>query len=251
MGNSNNEAQTYMDYHCHLLPGLDDGPAEIGESLEMAGALAAAGFTSVCCTPHRIRGVYETTPSQVRNATRQLQTALDKAGIPLKLVPGGEYYIDEFLHEQLAEPLLLPGNLLLIEISSRIHAPFIIEMLYQVVRKGMTPLIAHPERCELFAPKSSVQPTFGQKLTGLLGTTFNAKQKNQNLDREETSLLASLRAMGCKFQGNLGSFAGFYGERVQRQAEDFRNSGIYTHYGSDLHSIRHKGILAMRETLLP
>ena len=247
--NLKNEAQNRIDYHCHILPGLDDGPAEMGESLEMARALAVAGFATVCCTPHRIRGVYETTPAQVRDATRQLQGALDGAGIPLKLVPGGEYYLDEFLLEHLTEPLLLPDKLLLVEVSSRAHAQFLTETLYQVIRKGLTPLIAHPERCELFATESAAQPAVVQKLLGLFDSAFNAKHKTQNSGREETSLLASLRAMGCKFQGNLGSFAGLYGERVRRQAEDFRASGLYTHYGSDLHSIRHKGILVMRDRI--
>jgi protein-tyrosine phosphatase len=251
MGNLKNEAQNRMDYHCHILPGLDDGPAEMGESLEMARALAAAGFATVCCTPHRISGVYETTPEQVRAATRQLQAALDEAGIPLNLVPAGEYYLDEFLLEHLAEPLLLPDNLLLVEVSSRAHAQFLTETLYQVIRKGLTPLIAHPERCELFAPESAEQPVVVQKLLGLFGSAFNAGHKTRNPEREDASLLTALRALGCKFQGNLGSFAGLYGARVRRQAEYFRASGLYTHYGSDLHSIRHKGILAMRETLIP
>jgi len=222
----------------------------MGESLEMARALAMAGFTSVCCTPHRISGVYETTSAQVRAATRQLQVALNETGIPINLVPGCEYCVDEFLLENLSEPLLLPDNLLLVEVSSHTHPQFLSETLYQVIRKGLTPLIAHPERCELFASESAAQPTIVQMLTGLLGFAFNAQMNAQNSERAETSLLALLRAMGCKFQGNLGSFAGFYGERVQRHAEDFRASGLYTHYGSDLHSIRHKGILAMREILV-
>ena len=160
--NLNIEAQNCIDYHCHILPGIDDGPAEMGESQEMARALSAAGFATVCCTPHRIRGVYETTSAQVRGATRQLQEALDEAGIPMNLVPGGEYYLDEFLLEHLAEPLLLPDNLFLVEVSSRVPAQFIIETLYQVIRKGLTPLIAHPERCELFAPDSADLPAVMQ-----------------------------------------------------------------------------------------
>lgn len=249
MVNVKNAEQNRIDYHCHILPGLDDGPATLSESLEMARALAAAGFATVCCTPHRIRGVYETTPAQVRAATRQLQGALDEAGIPLNLVPGGEYYLDEFLLEQLAEPLLLPGNLLLVEVSSRAHAQFLTETLYQVIRMGLTPLIAHPERCALFASESTAQPAVVQKLAGLFGSAFNVKHKTRVSERADTAPLASLRAMGCKFQGNLGSFAGLYGERVRRQAEGFRASGLYTHYGSDLHTIRHKDILTMTDCI--
>jgi len=251
MASLNSSAQDCTDYHCHILPGIDDGPKEMRESLEMARSLAAAGFTSVCCTPHRIRGVYEATPTQVRDATRQLQSALDQAGISLNLVPGGEYYLDEFLLEHLADPLLLPDNLLLIEVPSRGHKQFISETLYQVIRKGLTPLIAHPERCELFDSNIAPQPAVVQKLAGFFGYAFKSKHKTQNSEIDETSLLASLRVMGCKFQGNLGSFAGFYGAQARRQAEYFRASGLYTHYGSDLHAIRHKDILTMREAVVP
>jgi protein-tyrosine phosphatase len=67
--------------------------------------------------------------------------------------------------------------------------------------------------------------------------------QEQNSKPEEASLLAYLRDLGCKFQGNLGSFTGFYGERVRRQAEQLRAAGLYTHYGTDLHSTKQKGIL--------
>ena len=226
------------DYHCHILPGLDDGPATVEEALEMAGALAYAGFYTVCCTPHLIKGVYDNTADKVRSATGLLQEALDRAKIPVKLVPGFEYYLDEFLLDALAEPLLLPGNLLLVEIPPRSDRNFVTDMLHQVLRRGITPLIAHPERCELL----STEVGTGKKGWSVLALFTSKPQPGE----AEAPLLGSLRTMGCKFQANLGSFAGLYGERVRRQAQAFQASGLYSHYGSDLHTIRHKGILTFR-----
>lgn len=44
-----------IDWHCHILPGLDDGAADMEQSLAMAAALATAGFRTVYCTPHRMQ----------------------------------------------------------------------------------------------------------------------------------------------------------------------------------------------------
>ena len=208
----------------------------------MAWALADAGFTTVCCTPHRIKGVYDNTSEIVRAATRELQGVLDRADIPLVLVPGMEYYVDEFLLDALADPLLLPGNVFLVEASPRCDPQFILETLYQAIRRGFTPLIAHPERCEVFTKEGNGQNKGFSGIKNLLWP-FNSKFKAQSSELEEASLLHSLGSMGCKFQGNLGSFAGFYGERVKHQAERLRTAGVYTHYGSDLHAAKHVAML--------
>ena len=50
-----------IDFHCHILPGLDDGPAHIDESVAMAAALRDAGFRTIYCTPHLIKGCFERT----------------------------------------------------------------------------------------------------------------------------------------------------------------------------------------------
>lgn len=220
------------DYHCHILPGIDDGPATADESLALAGALAEAGFTTVCCTPHHIKGLYDTTPDEVRAGTRQLQEALVQTGIPLTLVPGLEYYADEFLPDLLAAPLLLPGDLLLVELPPRAERHLVAETLYGVVRRGITPLVAHPERCPLLADDGTAPQRRG------IFSLFRSEPATA-----QRSLLQTLAGMGCAFQGNLGSFAGLYGDRVRQQARKFQAAGLYRCYGSDLHAIRHKWIL--------
>ena len=44
-----------IDTHCHLIPGVDDGPAEQTEALELAQVLIADGVSEVICTPHYSR----------------------------------------------------------------------------------------------------------------------------------------------------------------------------------------------------
>src|SRR4051794_18801585 len=91
----------FVDYHCHILPAIDDGSTDAQESLEMARILAAFGFATVHCSPHRIKGCYENEPARVAQVTQSLQRLLDDAAIALRLIPSTEHYLDEFLAEQI------------------------------------------------------------------------------------------------------------------------------------------------------
>ena len=225
------------DYHCHLFPVSTMG---LPTSRIHRHGLGSGGrriqYRLLHSSPDQ-RGLRQH-PGHREAATRELQDVLDRAAIPLVLVPGMEYYLDEFLLDALAEPLLLPGNVFLVEASPHCDPQFIIEILYQAISKGLTPLIAHPERSKVFTKEGNGRSTGLNGIRNLLWP-FNSKLKAQNPELEEASLLRSLGAMGCKFQGNLGSFAGWYGERVRHTAERLREAGVYTHFGSDAHSAQH------------
>jgi len=232
----------WTDWHCHLLPTLDDGANDLAESLTMAEILAEAGFTQIHCTPHSIPGVYEASAIRIRQATRDLQEAINRAGIPLRVFAGSEYYCDEFLPAQLDDPLSLgDSNILLMEAPLRATPTLLSSIAYQVTLRGYTPLFAHPERSSLF------QTTEKAKSPSLLGSVLrfaNRKFRNQlpasNLELETANsdhdLSSLLRSLGCRFQGNLGSFAGIYGEQVRKAAIKNLQSGLYDCLGSDAHA---------------
>ncbi len=202
----------------------------------MARVLAAAGFRTVHCTPHRLVGAFEATPDQVREQVATLQRAVDAAGIPLKLLPGMEYYLDEFLMFNLRAPLALgTTNLLLIEAPLQAIPPSLEHSVRQVCDTGLTPLIAHPERCQVFfVPDGhgpATRPSLRKVLAGLLpgrGTRPAAVHPNM-------ALLERLRQMGCRFQADIASFAGGFGPDVQLRAMTLLKMGIYTQLGSDAH----------------
>jgi len=228
-----------IDWHNHILPGIDDGPTEIEQSLVMASALSAAGFTTVYCTPHLIRGSYEAGNDEIRQGVADLQKRLNSNGIPLTLSPGREYFLDEYLLDSLEEPLTLGNSrLVLIEIPSNQNSDTVRQVLFQVVRSGLTPIIAHPERCQLLEPlihrtaNKGILETFKELFVGARNEKRNVKQ----CDTSGNSLLDYLRDLGCGFQGNLGSFNGFYGRRVKATAETLQRLGFYECYGSDLHA---------------
>ena len=216
-----------IDYHCHLLPAIDDGATEVRESVAMARILARFGFTTVHCTPHLIRGGYENLPERVTHLTGTLQSILDHEGIALRLVPGTEHYMDEFLPMYLQDSLTCgsPGRLL-------VEAPFLVEaealqsMLSGIFRRGWSALVAHPERCAAFH--------LPIRKDGVLGRVVRLLGARQGTDQQET-LIGRLRQSGCAFQGNLGSFAGNYGKEVKQQAIELLRQGIYSCIGSDAH----------------
>lgn len=198
----------------------------------MARILSAAGYSKACCTPHHIRGAWHLPAGEVRQAVKELQGRLDEADIKLTLIPGREYYLDEFLLQELDDLLLLPGDLLLVEFPDRCDPDRARDTLFQLVCRKITPLIAHPERTSLLVPK----PDKKRRVTGVLGSLFNSEFKTHNSKLATDSLLTYLQEIGCRFQGNLGSFAGVYGARVHDQAAGLLKAGVYTHFGSDGHT---------------
>ena len=228
-----------IDWHCHILPGLDDGAADMQQSLGMATALAAAGFRTVYCTPHRMRGCYEADNQQVFRGVAELQERLQESAIPLTLLPGCEYRLDEYLLASLEDPLPLGASrLILVEILPGIPDEMARQLLYGVVRRGFTPVIAHPERCPLLEPVPR-RPEDHKFLTSLKNFVSGGRSASREQDLSEmigSPLLDYLRELGCSFQGNLGSFKGFYGRRVMKAAKGLKKMGIYDRYGSDLHS---------------
>jgi protein-tyrosine phosphatase len=227
-----------IDWHCHILPGIDDGPETMVESLAMAQLLAAAGFRIVHCTPHCISGRYDTSPEQVRQLTERLQRYLLGAGIPLLVKPGMEYHLDENFPGIMNDLLPLgESRLLLVEIPGRVRVEVVLENVCLILQKGFTPLFAHPERSALlndFLPRrndGALKAWIG-KLLGRRGLA----PKGDKMSCQD--LRHGLHEAGCLFQGNIGSFAGWYGSTVRQKAQSFLENGFYSRLGSDGHGCR-------------
>ncbi len=140
----------FVDLHCHCLPAIDDGPADLDASLALCRALAADGIGTVVATPHQL-GPYEgrTHAAAIRQAVQSLQDELCRHQIPLQLLPGA----DVRLHEQLIE-LIAAGEVmtlanrrrwLLLEMPL---SPFINigPLLQDLAARGVGVVFTHPER---------------------------------------------------------------------------------------------------------
>ncbi|MBJ6799064.1 tyrosine-protein phosphatase [Geomonas propionica] len=218
----------FTDFHCHLLPALDDGAVNLRESLSMARTLSSFGFATVHCTPHLIRGGYENEPARVIRAVQLMQRRLDDEGIHLRLVPGNEHYLDQYLPEMLPTALRAGNSrYLLVEVPFHSGPELLRPMVQTLASHGLAPLIAHPERCSAFDP--------ARARGGLWGALAMVLGNEPEPQIDEGSEIVELKRLGCRFQGNLGSFAGYYGYEVRERALLFLRHGLYSCFGSDAH----------------
>jgi protein-tyrosine phosphatase len=89
---------SYVDLHCHLLPGIDDGAAAMEDTVAHARRLEAAGVTDVACTPHIKRRDFPGVEiARLADLRAEAQRAIDDHGIGVRLHPGGELGHDDAL----------------------------------------------------------------------------------------------------------------------------------------------------------
>jgi protein-tyrosine phosphatase len=147
----------HVDLHLHLLPGVDDGPADESASLAHAERIARAGVHEATVTPHVGHPDFDLDVATIPARTRALQAAIDAAGIELRLHPGGEIHPD-------GAAGLSRDDLDVIAHGSRgarwvlLEVPFggvgdaFLDACRHVRRHGFGLLIAHPERAAGFLP---------------------------------------------------------------------------------------------------
>src|SRR5688500_11606645 len=134
----------YVDLHLHLLPAVDDGAKTMDDTLEMARVLTKLGFTHAAPSPHN-RAEYA--PREVAlQRLDEVKAALAGAGIALELAVNSEnQFVDDKLFEK-GRPLA-GGPYLLIEAPYTTPLPVLPDVIFRLKLKGVTPVIAHPERC--------------------------------------------------------------------------------------------------------
>jgi protein-tyrosine phosphatase len=138
-----------IDLHIHLLPGIDDGPADVAGTVALARACVADGVQAVAATPH-VSENYPTTPARMRAGVEEARAALKDAGVPLKVYGGAEVAIDRMaqLSDQDLQGLTLgpTEGFILMETP---YAAWPMELETQVGRLatlGIRGILAHPER---------------------------------------------------------------------------------------------------------
>lgn len=239
--NQNPPRYPLIDLHCHLLPGLDDGPASLEESLALARALVADGITHVVATPHVYPGRYANKRSSIAAEHLRFVQALAVAKIPLAVSFAGEVRLTPEVLDWLAEgelpflagPAAVTGDArkaVLLEMPDG-QVPLGADRFCNLLlNQGITPVIAHPERnrgvmekldrirpfvdagCQLQLTAASVIGEFGSKahVTAL-----------QLLDQGWVNVVATdahnLRGRAPRLQAAHAWLAEHYGPAVARQ----------------------------------
>jgi protein-tyrosine phosphatase len=137
----------YTDLHCHLLPGVDDGPSTLDESLAYAAAAAAAGTTTIVATPHVELVDVDELPERVD----ALRAALASEGIALDVRRGGElkpFSIPDLTDREL--DLIAHGppdaRWVLYEVPFHGADEEFVAGAHELRARGFGLLLAHPER---------------------------------------------------------------------------------------------------------
>jgi len=138
-----------LDIHCHCLPGVDDGPATLAESLELCRALVDDGIGTVIASPHQL-GRYDGRNSgpAIREAVEALAAALSERNIPLQVLPGAEVRMDERIGRLVrsGEVLTLADRaLLLLELPPDNYIDPL-PLIRWLARQEIAVIVAHPER---------------------------------------------------------------------------------------------------------
>lgn len=190
----------FIDWHSHILPGVDDGVQTMEDALAILRRYEELGVAEVWLTPHIMEDIPNTT-DELRQRFAELQSAYT-GHVQLHL--GAENMLDHLFDERLAKDDLLPidNNCLLVE-TSYFNPPIsLYETLGQIKSKGYTPILAHPERYMYM----------------------------------EEGDYCRLKDDGVKFQLNLFSLEGLYGQYVCDKAKWLKRKGIYDYIGTDIHN---------------
>lgn len=138
-----------IDLHCHLLPGIDDGAADLDTALAMARTAVADGVRVLACTPHIYPGLYDNDSDGIRRAVARLAAQLQRHQIPLQLVVGADVHLAPDLPERLRAgkvPTLHGSRYLLLEPPHHAMPPRFESAVFGLAALGYVPVITHPER---------------------------------------------------------------------------------------------------------
>jgi len=133
-----------IDLHCHILPGIDDGAADMHEAMAMARIAVEDGITTMVATPH-IRGNHLLPGEEVFSRVEQLQGLLQQQGIALRILAGGEVSSLAPL-DDCAQYGLAGSRYVLLEFPHHMLPSNAGEMIFTLRHQGLFPVIAHPER---------------------------------------------------------------------------------------------------------
>lgn len=137
-----------VDLHCHILPGLDDGPDSAAESAEMCRLAADDGITDIVATPHAFDDRHDVSLERRDACIEKFNAILRTRGLNLRLRPGAEVRLVPRLSERLRAPkrLCIAGSrYMLVELPPVMPAN-LDEELYRLQLRGCVPILAHPER---------------------------------------------------------------------------------------------------------
>lgn len=200
------EREPFVDIHCHLVPGIDDGSKSWDETLAMARMAVADGIRTIVVTPHQLGNFAHNQGDTIRARTAELQTFLDEHEVPLEVLPGGDVRIESNLVARIrrGEVMSLADRRkhVLLELPHELYVP-LDRLLAELEAASLVGILSHPERN-----------------LGILG---------------QPSVVAALVAQGCLMQITAGSLLGAFGPQSQKLSDLLLEQGLVHFVSTDAH----------------
>lgn len=195
-----------IDIHNHILYGIDDGSSSIEESIEMVKRAYKMGYTHLIFTPHFIEG----TPYNCNNRSKKirlsvLQKKIKEIDIPIYLFVGNEVHIHDHILENLQKKQIMTLNgsrYLLLELPFNNRYQGLEDVIFDLTRNDIIPIIAHVERYRYISEKEAKR----------------------------------LIDLGCLLQGNALSLSGDYGKDAKKRLKEFLKLRMIHFIASDAHN---------------
>jgi protein-tyrosine phosphatase len=207
----------FVDIHCHLLPGIDDGAKSLDDSLAMARLAVEDGTGTIIATPHQFGNFGHNRGDDIRRRVAELQKQLDAADVKLTVLPGADVRIEPGMVEAIVrgEVLTLGDHRrhVLLELPHELYLP-LGPVLDELSRRKMVGVLSHPER-------------------------------NQGILRQP-SVVPALVDAGCLMQITAGSVSGTFGSQSQQFCEWMLAEGLVHFVATDAHGPRARRPLMRR-----
>ncbi len=201
-----------IDIHCHIIPGIDDGPETLDQSLAMASMAVRDGINTIMATPHTLNGVYKNPVEKVSSRLIDLEKALAEKEIPVILRQGADVHLCPGMVQRIkskdAGTIDNAGKFLLLELPDTLIPEYVKDEIFALKLNGITPIITHVER-------------------------------NAGLLRDLTVLYTLIR-MGALSQVTAMSITGDFGEAVKQAVEKLLKLRLVHIIASDAHSPDHR-----------
>ncbi|OQX71976.1 MAG: hypothetical protein B6D62_00555 [Candidatus Cloacimonas sp. 4484_275] len=194
-----------IDIHTHILPNCDDGSPDVNTSVEKIRSMVEEGVTDIVLTPHFMRKLYHNTADVIDERFDLLQKAVKENGIEITLHKGAEVYLDYNIVDDIKNEKFYINDTkyVLVETGMNGFPVNFLQILYDIVRNGFRPILAHPERYQDIS--------------------------------ENPYQVEDLIFRNVYMQINAGSLLGHYGSKIQETAWILLNNGFVHFVASDDH----------------
>ena len=205
------ESVGLFDIHCHLLPGVDDGSADMDTSLALLDREYADGVRTILLTPHYRPGMFENSEKHIRAAYAELGREAGKRFPDLVLLLGCELHSQADMTEKIQdrEQFRMAGtDYVLVEFSSLDSQDRVRGCIFELLSGGYQPIIAHVERCACVV--------------------------------RDLEFARHLTELGAKLQVNADSVIGREGRETRRFCQMLMEQDLLFFIGSDAHDLKHR-----------